>query len=175
MASWILDSIDALRKSIAEMAPEFAERIKHLQDWKRVAVLSVESSRVSRWYKPGLLFIGDAAHVMSPVGGVGINYAIQDAVVAANVLSEPLKAGHVTIEDLQEVQRQREFPTKVIQWIQSQGQKRIVGAALRSDQPLRIPGWVRLLLRTPIIRDLPARVIAHGVKTVRIDTKILKV
>lgn len=167
--------IDALRKSIAEMAPEFAERIKHLQDWKRVAVLSVESSRVSRWYKPGLLFIGDAAHVMSPVGGVGINYAIQDAVVAANVLSEPLKAGHVTIEDLQEVQRQREFPTKVIQWIQSQGQKRIVGAALRSDQPLRIPGWVRLLLRTPIIRDLPARVIAHGVKTVRIDTKILKV
>lgn len=167
--------IDALRKSIAEMAPEFAERIKHLQDWKRVAVLSVESSRVSRWYKPGLLFIGDAAHVMSPVGGVGINYAIQDAVVAANVLSEPLKAGHVTTEDLQEVQRQREFPTKVIQWIQSQGQKRIVGAALRSDQPLRIPGWVRLLLRTPIIRDLPARVIAHGVKTVRIDTKILKV
>lgn len=167
--------IDALRKSIAEMAPEFAERIKHLQDWKRVAVLSVESSRVSRWYKPGLLLIGDAAHVMSPVGGVGINYAIQDAVVAANVLSEPLKAGHVTIEDLQEVQRQREFPTKVIQWIQSQGQKRIVGAALRSDQPLRIPGWVRLLLRTPIIRDLPARVIAHGVKTVRIDTKILKV
>lgn len=167
--------IDALRKSIAEMAPEFAERIKHLHDWKQVAVLSVESSRVSRWYKPGLLFIGDAAHVMSPVGGVGINYAIQDAVVAANVLSEPLKAGHVTIEDLQEVQRQREFPTKVIQWIQSQGQKRIVGAALRSDQPLRIPGWVRLLLRTPIIRDLPARVIAHGVKTVRIDTKILKV
>ena len=165
--------IDALRQSIAEMAPEFAERIKHLQDWKQVAVLSVESSRVSRWYKPGLLLIGDAAHVMSPVGGVGINYAIQDAVVAANVLSESFKAGRVTTEDLQEVQRQREFPTKVIQWIQSQAQKRIVGAALRSDRPLRIPWWVRMLLRTPIIRDLPARVIAHGIKRVNIDPKIL--
>ena len=128
--------IEALRQSIAEMAPEFAERIKHLHDWKQVAVLSVESSRVSRWYKPGLLLIGDAAHVMSPVGGVGINYAIQDAVVAANVLSEPLKAGRLTTEHLHEVQRQREFPTKVIQWIQSQAQQRIVGAALRSDRPL---------------------------------------
>ncbi len=166
--------IDALRQSIAEMAPEFAQRIKHLQDWKQVAVLSVESSRVSRWYKPGLLLIGDAAHVMSPVGGVGINYAIQDAVVAANVLSEPLKAGRVPTEHLHEVQRQREFPTKVIQWIQSQAQKRIVGAALRSDRPLRIPWWVRMLLRTPIIRDLPAGVIAHGIKRVNIDPKILR-
>lgn len=165
--------IDALRQSIAEMAPEFAERIKHLQDWKQVAVLSVESSRVSRWYRPGLLLIGDAAHVMSPVGGVGINYAIQDAVVAANVLSE-LKAGRLTTEHLHEVQRQREFPTKVIQWIQSQAQQRIVGAALRSDRPLRIPWWVRMLLRTPIIRDLPARVIAHGIKRVNIDPKILR-
>ena len=165
--------IDALRQSIAEMAPEFAERIKHLQDWKQVAVLSVESSRVSHWYKPGLLLIGDAAHVMSPVGGVGINYAIQDAVVAANVLSEPLKAGGLTTEHLHEVQRQRELPTKVIQWIQSQAQQRIVGAALRSDRPLTIPWWVRMLLRTPIIRDLPARVIAHGIKRVNIDPEIL--
>jgi hypothetical protein len=93
--------------------------------------------------------------------------------VAANVLSEPLLAGRVTKDHLREVQRQREFPTKVIQWIQAQAQKRIVGAALRSDRPLQIPGWVRLLLRTPIIRDLPARVIAHGVKTVRLDPQLL--
>jgi 2-polyprenyl-6-methoxyphenol hydroxylase-like FAD-dependent oxidoreductase len=165
--------IEALRQSIAEIAPEFTERIKYLQDWKQVAALSVESSRVPRWYDPGVLLIGDAAHVMSPVGGVGINYAIQDAVVAANVLSKPLLAGQVTNDHLREVQRQREFPTKVIQWIQAQAQKRIVGAALRSDRPLQIPGWVRLLLRTPIIRDLPARVIAHGVKTVRLDPQLL--
>ena len=165
--------IESLRRSIAEMAPEFADRLGHLQDWKQVAALSVESSRVPCWYKPGLLLIGDAAHVMSPVGGVGINYAIQDGVVAANVLSAPLKAGTVTTDQLREVQEQREFPTKVIQWIQSQAQKRIVGAALRSDRPLQIPWYVRLLLRVPIIRDLPARVIAHGVKTVHIDPKIL--
>lgn len=165
--------MESLKSSIAEMAPEFAGRLEHLQDWKQVAALSVESSRIPCWYKPGLLLIGDAAHVMSPVGGVGINYAIQDAVVAANVLSAPLKAGTVTTDDLGEVQKQREFPTKVIQWIQSQAQKRIVGAALRSDKPLQIPWYVRLLLRLPIIRDVPARVIAHGVKTVHIDPKIL--
>lgn len=166
--------LPALRSSIAEMAPEFAERIEHLQDWKQVAALSVESSRVLCWYKPGLLLIGDAPHVMSPVGGVGINYAIQDAVVAANVLSEPLKEGRVTTDNLREVQRQREFPTKLIQWIQSQVQKRIVGAALRSDKPLQIPWYVRVLLRLPIIRDLPARLIAHSTSSVHIDPKILR-
>src|SRR5688500_19973004 len=97
----------------------FADRIEHLKDWKQVSVLSVESSRVPTWYKPGLLLIGDAAHVMSPVGGVGINYAIQDAVVTANVLTGPLKAGRLTTDELAEVQKQREFPTKVIQWIQA--------------------------------------------------------
>src|SRR5919199_615500 len=81
--------IQALQQSIAELAPEFAQRVKHLTDWSQISFLSVESSRLPQWYRPGLLLIGDAAHVMSPVGGVGINYAIQDAVVAANVLSEP--------------------------------------------------------------------------------------
>lgn len=161
--------LEALRKEIAALMTAFPNRIKHLQDWKQVSVLSVESSRVPTWYKPGLLLIGDAAHVMSPVGGVGINYAIQDAVVAANVLTEPLKVGRVTTDDLAEVQKQREFPTKVIQWLQAQGQKRVITAALRSNQQLRVPWFVRLLLRAPFIGDLPARVIAHGVKTVHIN------
>ena len=94
--------LDALRRSIADLLIEFPDRIEHLKDWKQIAVLSVESSRVPRWYAPGLLLIGDAAHVMSPVGGVGINYAIQDAVVAANVLSKPLKMRKVAIEELRE-------------------------------------------------------------------------
>jgi 2-polyprenyl-6-methoxyphenol hydroxylase-like FAD-dependent oxidoreductase len=161
--------LEALRKEIAALMTAFPNRIEHLQDWKQVSVLSVESSRVPTWYKPGLLLIGDAAHVMSPVGGVGINYAIQDAVVAANVLTEPLKAGQVTTDVLAEVQKQREFPTKVIQWLQAQGQKRVIATALRSNQPLRVSWFVRLLLRLPFIGNLPARLIAHGVKTVHIN------
>lgn len=160
---------EALRKEIAALMTAFPDRIEHLQDFKQISVLSVESSRAPTWYKPGLLLIGDAAHVMSPVGGVGINYAIQDAVVAANVLTRPLAAGLVTTEDLAEVQKQREFPTKAIQWLQAQGQKRVIAAALKSNQPLRVPWYVRLLLRTTFIGDLPARLIAHGVKTVNIN------
>ncbi len=94
----------------------------------------------SRWYKPGLLLIGDAAHVMSPIAGVGINYAIQDAVVAANVLAGPLKAGRVTIAHLAEVQHQRQWPTKVIQAMQSFLQRNLVANVLESQQPVRPPG-----------------------------------
>ena len=162
--------VGALREALAETAPEFKDRFGHLQDWKQVAVLSVESSRVRRWYKPGLLLIGDAAHVMSPVGGVGINYAIQDAVVAANVIAQPLRKGLLRQEDLAEVQRQREWPTKVIQSVQTAVQKNIVAAALKSDQPLQIPALARLFLRTPFLRDIPARVIAFGPRRVRVET-----
>ena len=90
--------LEHLRQAVAEMLPEFADRMDTIQEWKQVSVLSVESSRLPRWYRPGLLLIGDAAHVMSPVGGVGINYAIQDAVVAANVLSEHLAQGKAPVD-----------------------------------------------------------------------------
>ncbi|MDT4898720.1 MAG: hypothetical protein QOH25_3797 [Acidobacteriota bacterium] len=99
--------IEAFRIDLAEAVPEYADRVEHLKDWKQVAILSVESSRLRRWALPGLLLIGDAAHVMSPVGGVGINYAIQDAVAAANVLTEPLRAGTLKMSDLEEVQDKR--------------------------------------------------------------------
>jgi 2-polyprenyl-6-methoxyphenol hydroxylase-like FAD-dependent oxidoreductase len=161
--------LDALRRSIADLLIEFPDRIEHLKDWKQIAVLSVESSRVPRWYAPGLLLIGDAAHVMSPVGGVGINYAIQDAVVASNVLSKPLRMRKIALEELREVQRQREWPVKVIQWIQSQLQKRIIAAALKSDKPLQLPSFIRLILRIPIVRDLPARILAFGVRSVHVE------
>jgi len=158
--------IDALKKSFAETAPEFADRTEHLTEWKQIAMLSVESNRLKQWSRPGLLLIGDAAHVMSPVGGVGINYAIQDAVVAANVLTEPLRLGSVKAEQLREVQRRREWPTRVIQAIQAQGQRVVVANALKSGQPFRLPLLARLFLRVPLLRDIPARIIAFGVRRV---------
>src|SRR5579864_6168260 len=104
--------IEKLRQDIAHLLPDFADRVDCIREWKQVSVLSVEASRLRRWYRPGLLLIGDAAHVMSPVGGAGINYAIQDAVVAANVLVDRLKAGQVGLRDLAAVQRHREWPTR---------------------------------------------------------------
>jgi 2-polyprenyl-6-methoxyphenol hydroxylase-like FAD-dependent oxidoreductase len=156
------------RQTLAEAEPSFAERAELLTDWKQVAMLSVESSRLRQWYKPGLLLIGDAAHVMSPVGGVGINYAIQDAVVAANVLAEPLRDNAATTAHLREVQRQREWPTKVIQAIQTQLQKRVIAAALNPTQQFRVPFLLKLILSIPFIRDLPARIIGFGVRKVTI-------
>jgi 2-polyprenyl-6-methoxyphenol hydroxylase-like FAD-dependent oxidoreductase len=160
--------LEALRHSIAELEPRLAPHVEHLSDWHQFSLLSVESSRCPRWYKPGLLLIGDAAHVMSPVGGVGINYAIQDAVVAANVLTKPLKAGQVQWSDLAEVQRQREWPTRFIQAVQSFAQKRIVASVLRTQAAFRIPWFVRLFARVPILRDLPARLIAFGIWRVHV-------
>ena len=160
--------LDKLRASVSETLPEYADRFAHLTEWKQISMLSVESSRVRRWHRPGLLLVGDAAHVMSPVGGVGINYAIQDAVVAANHLTRPLLASDVREEHLAAVQREREWPTKVIQWIQTQAQRNILAAALRSDRPFGLPWPLRLLLRTPFLRDIPARVIAFGVRRVHV-------
>ena len=112
-------------------------------------------------FLPGLLLMGDAAHVMSPVGGVGINYAIQDAAAAANLLSAQLKRGVVTLDDLRAVQRRREWPTRFIQRIQATAQ-RIIGNALNTNQMLKPPLLLRLLLRVPLLRDVPARVLAFG-------------
>ncbi len=162
--------LEALRRSILEIDPRFAKHVEHLTDWHQFSLLSVESSRCPRWYKPGLLLIGDAAHVMSPVGGVGINYAIQDAVVAANVLAGPLRTGQVQLSDLAEVQRQREWPTRIIQAIQSFLQKRVIANVLRSQETLRVPRYVRLLFRIPLLRDLPARLIAFGMKRVHVQS-----
>ena len=161
--------IDTFRKSIADIEPNFAQHVEALKEWNQCSLLSVESSRCPIWHKPGLLLIGDAAHVMSPVGGVGINYAIQDAIVAANVLSGPLINGTVGEAKLAEVQRQREWPTRVMQAIQSTIQTRFIGSALQTQGALQIPWFVRAFFKIPILRDIPARVLAFGVRRVRLE------
>ena len=163
--------LDALRREIARIVPAWADRLETLREWKQIPVLSVESNRLPRWYRPGLLLIGDAAHVMSPVGGVGINYAIQDAVVAANVLSDKLKAGKVSMRDLAEVQRRREWPTRIVQGFQSLMQKQMLGRVLTSDKPFTIPLFLRVLLRLPGVRSLPARFIALGIWPVHVKNQ----
>jgi len=161
--------VAAVRAEIGEIDPRFAKNAEALTDWQQLSLLSVESSRCPLWHKPGLLLIGDAAHVMSPVGGVGINYAIQDAAVAANVLVKPLKAGRVTNEHLAEVQRQREWPTKAIQTFQAFLQNRLIAAVLLSQQVGNVPWQLRLLTKIPFLRDLPPRMIGFGPKRVRLE------
>jgi len=162
--------IEAMRRAIVELEPRFAEHVETLREWHQLTLLSVESNRCPRWHQPGLLLIGDAAHVMSPVGGVGIIYAIQDAVVAANLLAKPLLEERLSEQHLAEVQRRREFPTRFIQGFQAMMQERVLAPALASTQTtLEVPTLFRLLVRMPILRDLPPRLIGFGVKTVRVD------
>ncbi len=153
------EGIDQFQASLAKLVPELASRVDRLKDWKQITPLNVEASRLKQWYLPGLLFLGDAAHVMSPVGGVGINYAIQDAVEAANELIEALKHGEVTTDHLARIQRKREFPTKAIQWFQGLIQQRAVKTSLNSKKPFRPPWFLRLAL----VQRLAARIIAYGI------------
>jgi 2-polyprenyl-6-methoxyphenol hydroxylase-like FAD-dependent oxidoreductase len=161
--------LETLRQMIAQELPQLSDRVEQLQAWKQVSVLSVEGSRLRRWYRPGLLLIGDAAHVMSPVGGAGINYAIQDAVVAANVLVDRLKAGQVRLRDLAAVQRRREWPTRIIQAFQHIMQQQVLTRALTSDELLTLSPFFLFLFRTPILRDVPARFIAFGIWPVHVQ------
>jgi len=158
--------IDALRTSIAQVAPDLADRVHEIKDWKDISLLSVASDRLERWYKPGLLLIGDAAHVMSPAGGNGINYAIMDAVAAANILTGPLKAGTLQVSDLAAVQKRREWPTRIIQAIISGVQDRLINRALDPGAAVQLPLALRLpLIRNlPLIRDLPARLAGFGIR-----------
>ena len=155
------EGLPHLRQEIAKLIPEFKERLETLNEWKQISVLSVESSHVTRWYKPGLLLIGDAAHVMTPVGGVGINYAIQDAVATANLLTDDLKTGKVRTENLERIQQRREPPTRRIQAFQNMAQRQ-VARILRTDHVQVFPWFFRLLLKLPLMRTKQAELIAFG-------------
>lgn len=158
-----------LHRSVATLAPELADRVAALEDWKQGSLLSVQSDRLQRWYKPGLLLIGDAAHVISPVGGVGINLAIQDAVVATNVLTGPLREGKVSTPHLAAVQRRRERAVRLVQGAQDVAQRCVVAKVLEGNRPFELPRLWRLLLRVPIVRDVPTRLIAYGAGIVNLE------
>jgi 2-polyprenyl-6-methoxyphenol hydroxylase-like FAD-dependent oxidoreductase len=161
--------IGELARQLGEVLPEWKDRFaRHLTDWKQCPLLNVESNRLPVWHGPGLLLIGDAAHVMSPVGGVGINYAIQDAIETANQLAAKLKAGTVTDADLAGVQQKREWPVKVIQRVQRAIQDRIVTAALQQGREFRMPLAARVLTATPGLRWVLPRIIGWGVRPARV-------
>jgi 2-polyprenyl-6-methoxyphenol hydroxylase-like FAD-dependent oxidoreductase len=159
--------LSALRQGIVETAPEFADRVAELQDWKQASILSVEANRLQRWYRPGLLLLGDAAHVMSPAGGNGINYAIMDAVAAANILTAPLQTGQVTVADLDRVQRRRELPTRIIQLIVNYMQDSLLKAALDPKGSFTFPSF----LGWPLVRKLPPLIFGFGIRPEHVQTE----
>ena len=155
--------LEAFRASIAEIAPFLADRTEEIATFEVVKVLTVTVDRLERWHRPGLLCIGDAAHAMSPIGGVGINLAVQDAVAAANLLADPLLAGHLTDADLAKVEARRSLPTRLTQRLQRLIQDRIVARVLEGGTaPLKVPLALRILDRLPWLQRIPARIIGLG-------------
>ena len=156
--------LDDFRSTVVDIFPLLRDRLHEIDSWDKVKLLTVEVDRLQRWYRAGLICIGDAAHAMSPIGGVGINLAVQDAVAAANILAEPLRRGAVTIETLKQVQQRREFPTRVTQRLQIIMQNNLIGPALanKGERP-RAPLFMKML-QWPLLRRIPGRLLAYGVR-----------
>jgi len=159
--------LDAFKRSIEDAAPALRSRCDVLKSWDDVKLLTVAVDRLKTWCAPGVLCIGDAAHAMSPIGGVGINLAVQDAVATANLLWSPLKAGSVSLADLQAVQRRREFPTKVTQGAQVFIQNRAIAPTLAGSTP-KAPWPAKLVDRIPFLQGLTARALGLGVRFERV-------
>jgi len=167
---WQQRGLPALQRAVAETAPFLGNRVQELNDWSAIKLLTVKVDRLREWCRPGLLCIGDAAHAMSPIGGVGINLAIQDAVAAANMLTSPLRRGAPSLADLRRVERRRWFPTHMTQRLQIFLQDQLLGRVLRGDMtspplPLR---WLR---RWPFLRRIPARAIGIGFRAEHVHTR----
>jgi 2-polyprenyl-6-methoxyphenol hydroxylase-like FAD-dependent oxidoreductase len=163
--------IDWFRQAVSDMVPfDVADRIGAVASFDDVKLLTVAVDRLSRWHKPGLLLIGDAAHAMSPVGGVGINLAVQDAVAAANILAGPLADGAVSDEVLARVQARRFFPTRFTQRMQILVQNNLIGPALQSGGGRPKPPWFLRMLQWPVLRRIPGRLLAVGIRPEHIRT-----
>jgi 2-polyprenyl-6-methoxyphenol hydroxylase-like FAD-dependent oxidoreductase len=152
-----------LRASVAELVPFLEDRVGELRSWEDVRTLRVQMDRLRRWFRPGLLCIGDAAHAMSPIGGVGINLAVHDAVAAANLLVRPLRDGTLSTRHLARVQLRRLPPTVVVQWVQRTIQDRFLSPLLAGRVPAKGPLVLRVLRRYPVLQGVPAFVVGIGV------------
>ena len=155
-------ALDAFRADIVALAPFLRDRLAELRDWDDVKLLTVTVDRLEQWWRPGLLCIGDSAHAMSPIGGVGINLAVQDAVAAANILAAPLRDGTLAETHLAAVQQRRTLPTRLTQAVQVAIQQRVIDPVLKSDAPLTAPWPVRLFNKVPALARIPARLIGMG-------------
>jgi len=165
--------IEAWRDGLAQLAPSLAAGLKTVVSWDDVKLLTVEIDRMPRWYREGLLCIGDAAHAMSPVGGVGINLAIQDAVAASNLLTEALLGTRLSVDDLERVQQRREWPARVTQRMQVAVQDEVISAVLSGQRPLAegLPLPLRMFQRFALLQRLPARLVGLGVRPEHVRTK----
>jgi 2-polyprenyl-6-methoxyphenol hydroxylase-like FAD-dependent oxidoreductase len=164
------DGIEAFRNRVVALSPFLADRVGELRSFDDVNLLSVMVNRLRQWWRPGLICIGDAAHAMSPIGGVGINIAVQDAVAAANRLAAPLKAGTTTSGDLQAIQVRRDFPARMTQKIQLTMQNRIIGPALQATREPKPPLLFKLFDAFPVLRRIPARLLALGIQPEHVQT-----
>lgn len=164
------DGIEAFRRRVLELSPFLADRIAEIESFDDVKLLTVEVDLLRKWWRPGLLCIGDAAHAMSPIGGVGINIAIQDAVAAANRLSGPLRRGQVATGDLRAIQQRRFWPARMTQRVQLTMQNRIIGPALEAAREPKPPLLFELLNAVPPLRRIPARLLAVGFRPEHIST-----
>jgi len=162
--------IEKFREEITGLEPFFRDRVDELRDWNDVSLLTVKVDRLKNWSRPGLLCIGDAAHAMSPVGGVGINLAIQDAVATANIVAAKLSGSTLKDADLHAVQRRREFPTRATQRLQVAIQNNVIRRVLSSAKPLSVPWPLKLMQHWPWLRRIPARVIGMGFRPEHIHT-----
>jgi 2-polyprenyl-6-methoxyphenol hydroxylase-like FAD-dependent oxidoreductase len=163
--------LEAFRERLANLVPGFAGEVSALKAWDEISMLTVKVDRLERWWRPGLLCIGDAAHAMSPVAGVGINLAVQDAVAAANVIAEPLLDGALRDEHLQRIQRRRQWPAAVTQRLQLLVQNRVIAEALKGQSEVTPPLAFRLIDRLPLLRRIPARLIGLGVRPEHVATR----
>lgn len=164
--------LPALRERITRMAPELASTVDALASWDDLKLLTVQVNRLDLWWRTGLLFIGDAAHAMSPVGGVGVNLAVQDAIAAARILGRPLREGALTDGDLASVQKRREWPTKVTQSAQVFAHDFVLVPAITAKRKIRMPLFLRLFKWVPLLRRLPARAVGMGVRPEHWDAQL---
>jgi 2-polyprenyl-6-methoxyphenol hydroxylase-like FAD-dependent oxidoreductase len=164
------NGIETFRNRVVALSPFLADRIRELRSFDDVKLLSVTVNRLRQWWRPGLICIGDAAHAMSPIGGVGINIAVQDAVAAANRLAAPLKAGTATSGHLQAIQARRDFPARMTQKIQLTMQNQIIGPALQGTRDPKPPLLFKLFDAFPTLRRLPGRLLALGIRPEHVQT-----